>query len=141
MARSASGALVSAANIRKTLESIWRYNYKRTLAGHDCVERTYVLNDEPALMVCDYGKAERPHVPLPYYAESWTGREYLAAGAVADGSGHLFAGAERAQIEDAAQRVGPVELDVVSGVLHALRARRLYRRPSRPGPRRTRWPS
>jgi uncharacterized protein (DUF608 family) len=73
------GPLVSAANIRKTLESIWRYNYKRTSAGHDCVERTYVLNDEPALMVCDYGKAERPHVPFPYYAESWTGLEYLAA--------------------------------------------------------------
>ncbi len=73
------GPLVSAANIRKTLESIWRYNYKRTLAGHDNVERTYVLNDEPALMVCDYGKAERPHVPFPYYAESWTGLEYLAA--------------------------------------------------------------
>ena len=73
------GPLVESANIRKTLESIWRYNYKRTLAGHDNVERTYVLNDEPALMVCDYGKAERPHVPFPYYAESWTGQEYLAA--------------------------------------------------------------
>jgi len=71
------GPLVSSSNIRKTLDSIWRYNYKRTLEGHDSVQRTYVLNDEPALMVCDYGKAERPHVPFPYYAESWTGLEYL----------------------------------------------------------------
>src|ERR1700687_1606318 len=39
------GPLVSSANIRKTLESIWRYNYKRTLIGHDSVQRTYVLND------------------------------------------------------------------------------------------------
>jgi uncharacterized protein (DUF608 family) len=70
------GPLVSAANIRKTLDSIWRYNYKRTLVGHDSVQRTYVLNDEPALMICDYGKAERPRVPFPYYAESWTGLEY-----------------------------------------------------------------
>ena len=80
------GPLVSTANIRKTLESIWRYNYKRTLIGHDNVERTYVLNDEPALMVCDYGEAARPHVPFPYYAESWTGLEYLAAALL------LFAG-------------------------------------------------
>ena len=81
------------ANIRKTLESIWRYNYKRTLVGHDSVQRTYVLNDEPALMVCDYGKAERPHVPFPYYAESWTGLEYLAAAHL------LFAGMTREGVE------------------------------------------
>jgi uncharacterized protein (DUF608 family) len=87
------GPLVESAHIRKTLESIWRYNYKRTLAGHDNVERTYVLNDEPALMVCDYGKAERPHVPFPYYAESWTGQEYLAAALL------LYAGMTREGVE------------------------------------------
>jgi uncharacterized protein (DUF608 family) len=73
------GGLVPQAHIAKTLESIWRYNYKRTMEGHESVQRTYVLNDEAALMVCDYGKAERPHVPFPYYAEAWTGLEYLAA--------------------------------------------------------------
>ncbi len=30
-------------------------------------------------MVCDYGKAERPEIPFPYFAEVWTGFEYLAA--------------------------------------------------------------
>ena len=30
-------------------------------------------------MVCDYGKAKRPQIPFPYYAEVWTGFEYLAA--------------------------------------------------------------
>jgi uncharacterized protein (DUF608 family) len=87
------GPLVTPANIRKTLESILRYNYKRTLAGHDSVQRTYVLNDEPALMVCDYGKAERPHVPFPYFAESWTGLEYLAAAHM------IFAGLAKEGIE------------------------------------------
>ena len=87
------GPLVSPANIHKTLESIWRYNYKRTMVDHDSVQRTYVLNDEPALMVCDYGKAERPHIPFPYYAESWTGLEYLAAAHL------LFAGMTREGIE------------------------------------------
>ena len=73
------GPLVSPANIRRTLESIYRYNYKRTLTGHNTVQRTYALNDEAALVICDYGKAERPRIPFPYYAEAWTGLEYLAA--------------------------------------------------------------
>jgi uncharacterized protein (DUF608 family) len=72
-------ALVSAENIRRTLASIYRYNYKPSLAAHDNVERTYALNDEAAVLVCDYGKAERPEIPFPYYAEAWTGQEYLVA--------------------------------------------------------------
>jgi uncharacterized protein (DUF608 family) len=87
------GPLLSTTNIRKALASIWRYNYKRTLEGHVSLQRTYVVNDEPALMVCDYGKAERPHVPFPYYAESWTGLEYLAAAQL------LFAGMTREGVE------------------------------------------
>jgi uncharacterized protein (DUF608 family) len=73
------GPLVSPDHIRRTLESIYRYNYKRTLVGHNTVQRTYALNDEAALVICDYGKAERPRIPFPYYAETWTGLEYLAA--------------------------------------------------------------
>jgi len=80
------GPLVSTANIRKTLQSLYRYNYRHTLTGHHTVQRTYALNDEAALLVCDYGKAERPRIPFPYYAESWTGIEYLVA------SQMLFAG-------------------------------------------------
>jgi hypothetical protein len=87
------GPLLSSANLRTTLHSIWRYNYKRTLEGHVSLQRTYVLNDEPALMVCDYGKAERPHIPFPYYAEAWTGLEYLAAAQL------LFAGMTREGVE------------------------------------------
>ncbi len=73
------GPLVSPQNIRRTLRSIYQYNYKPSLADHDNVERTYVLNDEAAVVVCDYGKAPRPRIPFPYYAEAWTGQEYLVA--------------------------------------------------------------
>jgi non-lysosomal glucosylceramidase len=73
------GPLVSAENIRMTLRSIYRYNYKPSLKDHDNVERTYALNDEAAVVVCDYGNAERPTIPFPYYAEAWTGQEYLVA--------------------------------------------------------------
>jgi hypothetical protein len=37
------------------------------------------LNNEAAVVVCDYGKALRPHIPFPYYAEAWTGLEHSAA--------------------------------------------------------------
>jgi uncharacterized protein (DUF608 family) len=87
------GPLVATANIRKTLQSLYRYNYRQTLTGHHTVQRTYALNDEAALLVCDYGKAERPRIPFPYYAESWTGIEYLVA------SQMLFAGMTREALE------------------------------------------
>ena len=73
------GPLVSPDNMRTTLESIYRYNYKRTLVDHDSVQRTYALNDEAAVVICDYGKSERPEIPFPYYAEAWTGLEYSVA--------------------------------------------------------------
>lgn len=87
------GPLVSPANIRKTLESLYRYNYHRTLADYDNVERTFALNDEAALVICDYGKARRPTIPFPYYAEVMTGMEYLVA------SHMLFAGMTRQGVE------------------------------------------
>src|ERR1035438_1759582 len=48
------GPLVSPENIRKTLASIYRYNYKRSLATHDTVQRTFALNNEAAMVICDY---------------------------------------------------------------------------------------
>ena len=73
------GALVSPEHVRTTMQSIYRYNYKPTLVDYNCVQRTYALNDEAALTVCDYGKSTRPRIPFPYYAEAWTGHEYLVA--------------------------------------------------------------
>jgi non-lysosomal glucosylceramidase len=73
------GPLLSVGNMRKALESIYRYNHRTSLAEHDSVQRTYVLNDEPALLVCDYGKGKRPEIPFPYFAEAWTGLEYSTA--------------------------------------------------------------
>ncbi|SPE33483.1 conserved hypothetical protein [Candidatus Sulfopaludibacter sp. SbA3] len=73
------GHLVDADHIRKTLQSIYKYNYKRSMTRHDNVQRTFALNDEGALVICDYGKGTRPEVPFPYFAEVMTGFEYSAA--------------------------------------------------------------
>ena len=73
------GDLLDSPKIRKSLESIYRYNYKRTLIQHANVLRTYALNDEAAVVICDYTKGTPPDVPMFYYAEVWSGLEYSTA--------------------------------------------------------------
>lgn len=73
------GPLISPDHLKATLRSIYRYNYKRTLVDHDNVERTFALNDEAAMVICDYGTAPRPHIPFPYFAEVMTGFEHATA--------------------------------------------------------------
>jgi non-lysosomal glucosylceramidase len=73
------GNLLDESHIRKALESIRRYNLKPSLLHHASVQRTYVLNDEAALIICDFTNGTRPEVPMPYYAEAWTGLEHSVA--------------------------------------------------------------
>lgn len=73
------GQLLSREHVRATLESLYRYNYKRTLYDHNNVERTFALNDEAALVICDYADVRRPRIPFPYFEEVMTGFEYSAA--------------------------------------------------------------
>lgn len=73
------GPLLKKENISKTLDSIYRYNYRRDLSAHPSVQRTYALNDEAGLVICDYGKKPRPKIPFPYFAEVWTSFEYFFA--------------------------------------------------------------
>jgi non-lysosomal glucosylceramidase len=73
------GLLLDPQHIHKTLESIYKYNYKRSLSDHECVMRTFALNDEAALVICDYPHGNRPQVPFPYFEEVMTGFEYSAA--------------------------------------------------------------
>ena len=73
------GFLLDPAHIRKTLESIYKYNYKRTLYHHESVQRVFALNDEAGLIICEYPHGKRPEFPMPYFAEVMTGFEYSAA--------------------------------------------------------------
>jgi non-lysosomal glucosylceramidase len=73
------GLLLDPAHISKTLASIYRFNHKPNLFNHDNVQRTFALNDEAALVICDYANGKRPQIPFPYYAEVMTGFEYSAA--------------------------------------------------------------
>ncbi len=73
------GRLLNKENVRKTLDSIYRYNYKRSMFNHATVQRTFALNDEAALVICDYPHGKEPEAPFPYFAEVMTGFEYSAA--------------------------------------------------------------
>jgi non-lysosomal glucosylceramidase len=73
------GLLLDRDHIRTCLESIYKYNFRRSLDEHESVQRTYALNDESGLVVCDYSRGTRPETPFPYFAEIWTGLEYSVA--------------------------------------------------------------
>ena len=72
------GYLVKPEYVRKTLQSILRYNLREGLFDHFNCMRSFALGDEAALLMASYPK-ERPENPFPYYSEVMTGFEYTAA--------------------------------------------------------------
>ena len=73
------GYLVEEKNVKTTLDSILKYNFKDNLYNHFNNNRSYVLNDESALLMATYPRGRRPVIPFPYFSEVMTGFEYTAA--------------------------------------------------------------
>jgi uncharacterized protein (DUF608 family) len=68
------------ANIRKTLASIFRYNFKADLSEHACTQRPgYAMGKEPGLLLCSWPRGKKPTLPFVYSDEVWTGIEYQVA--------------------------------------------------------------
>ncbi len=65
--------------VKKTLRSIFKYNWRASLAAHANAQRVYALQDEAGLILCTWPKGGRPDVPFPYSDEVWTGIEYQVA--------------------------------------------------------------
>jgi non-lysosomal glucosylceramidase len=72
------GYLVKPENVRTTLASIMKYNYRPSLQAHFNCLRTFALGDESALLMASYPDG-RPENPFPYFTEVMTGFEYTAA--------------------------------------------------------------
>ncbi len=72
------GYLGKKENIKKTHESIMKYNYRESLENHVNIMRSYALGDESALLMAGYPHG-RPEKPFPYFPEVMTGFEYTAA--------------------------------------------------------------
>jgi len=79
------GYLAKEENVKKTLQSIMKYNYRASMVNHFNNMRSYALGDEAALLMASFPYG-RPEVPFPYYSEVMTGFEYTA------GNGMLFEG-------------------------------------------------
>jgi uncharacterized protein (DUF608 family) len=85
------GYLHKPENVHKTLQSILEHNFKTDFRNHFNHLRSFVMNDESALLMATYPRGRRPRRPFPYYNEVMTGFEYTAAvgmiyeGMVADG--------------------------------------------------------
>ncbi len=75
--------------VRKTLQTIFTMNRKKTVFDHFNPMRSFVVGDENALLMAAFPEGKRPKAPFPYYAEVMTGFEYTAA------VGMLYEGLEK----------------------------------------------
>ena len=67
-------------NVRKALQSVFRYNFKPDLSKHANAQRPgYAMGKEPGLLLCSWPKGDKPTLPFPYSDEVWTGIEYQVA--------------------------------------------------------------
>jgi uncharacterized protein (DUF608 family) len=73
------GYLLDPEHVRATLRAVRRHNFQTDFFGHFNHMRSFVLNDESALVMCSYPRGRRPKRPFPYFTEVMTGFEYAAA--------------------------------------------------------------
>ncbi len=73
------GALFNPENVKRTMASIFKYNWKADVSEHANPQRIYALNDEAGLLLCSWPKEGRPPLPFVYSDEVWCGIEYQVA--------------------------------------------------------------
>jgi len=73
------GHLLEPERTRRTVASVYRYNFKHNFYDHPNPQRIYALNDEKGLLLCSWPKGNRPSLPFVYSDEVWTGIEYQVA--------------------------------------------------------------
>jgi len=73
------GPLLDARNMRKTLQSIYRYNYRKDFYHYESVELVFAVNDESGLVMCHYPPGKRPAAPFPYFTCILAGFEFQVA--------------------------------------------------------------
>jgi uncharacterized protein (DUF608 family) len=73
------GRIAEPRNIRKTLQSIYRYNFRDSMRREFNFLRSYAMSDDAGTLMCTYPLGKRPRRPFPYATETWTGCEYAFA--------------------------------------------------------------
>ncbi len=74
------GYLYPPDRVRRAMESVFRYNFRRNFAGFRQMPRRYVIDSDGGLLICTWPKQDRPEPFVLYADEVWTGIEYAAAG-------------------------------------------------------------
>jgi uncharacterized protein (DUF608 family) len=71
---------IDPAKVRKNLQSIHKYNFRKDLSTHaNCQRPGFALGAEPGLLLCTWPRGGKPTLPFVYSDEVWTGIEYQVA--------------------------------------------------------------
>lgn len=73
------GYILPQEHVKQAIKAVFDYNFLPNGLHHHNTQRTYMLNDEPGLLLCSWPKGKRPRLPFPYSDEVWTGIEYQVA--------------------------------------------------------------
>jgi non-lysosomal glucosylceramidase len=73
------GYILPKDHVKQAIHSVFRYNFRKSLADHHCVQRGFAFNDESGLLLCSWPKGGRPKIPFVYSDEVWTGIEHQVA--------------------------------------------------------------
>ncbi len=73
------GYLYDRKHVRKTLQSIFKHNWRADLSDHPCTLRVYAQNDEAGLLIATWPLGERPGYAFWFADEVWCGIEYQVA--------------------------------------------------------------
>ena len=65
--------------VRKTLTSIYKHNFKKSMHDHMNNMQMFALQEESATLMASYPRGNRPRRPFPYFTVVMTGFEYTAA--------------------------------------------------------------
>lgn len=74
------GDILSRGKVRRSLQAIYRYNFKKDLSDHANPQRpAFALGHEGGLLICTWPRGGRLSLPFPYTNEVFTGSEYHVA--------------------------------------------------------------
>lgn len=72
--------IIDEAKLISTLNSIYKYNFKKDLSTHSNTQRPgYAMGNEGGLLLCSWPRGGKPSLPFIYSDEVWTGIEYHVA--------------------------------------------------------------
>jgi non-lysosomal glucosylceramidase len=73
------GYILPPAQVKKALQSIYKYNFRRNFKGFVQQPRVFASENDRGLLMCTWPKGGRPKEPMYYCDEVWTGTEYQVA--------------------------------------------------------------